>query len=176
MIIVGLGNPGKEYVGTRHNLGFQVLDQLAQDLHLEWTVERDVLVTRSGEHWLLKPQTYMNRSGQALKDFFSYKNISTESADIHRNLLVIHDELDFEPGQWKLQRGRSSAGHNGVQSIIDAMNTKDFERLRIGIGSGKSFNIPSEDFVLQTFPSTELPAIHVAVSEVVELIKKQLSV
>jgi PTH1 family peptidyl-tRNA hydrolase len=109
MIIVGLGNPGPEYTGTRHNVGFAVLDQLALSLGISWSTERNTLAAREGDVWLLKPQTFMNHSGQALRDFLIYKNISTAGADLHQHLLVIHDELDFAVGQWKMQRDRSSA-------------------------------------------------------------------
>ncbi len=176
MIIVGLGNPGQEFTGTRHNLGFVVLDQLAATLGVSWAHERDVMVARIGHDWLIKPWTYMNRSGAALKDFFAYHNISTDPADLHRDLLVVHDELDFEPGVWKTQRGRSSAGHNGVQSIIDACGTKDFNRLRIGIGNGQSSGIPGEDYVLQSIPAPDreplVQAISAAVESIISKIKK----
>lgn len=167
MIIVGLGNPGQEFTGTRHNLGFVILDRLAAAHELSWVRERDVMVARSGDHWLIKPGTYMNRSGTAVKDFFAYKNISTDSADLHRDLLVVHDELDFEPGVWKIQRDRSSAGHNGVQSIIDAFGTKDFNRLRIGIGNGQASGIPGEDYVLQSIPAPDREPLEGAVSAAV---------
>ena len=174
MIIVGLGNPGPDYLGTRHNIGFEILDQLADALGVSWSAERDVLAARTGDHWLIKPQTYMNRSGHAIRDFLVYKNISIESADLHQHLLVIHDELDFAVGQWKVQRDRSSAGHNGVQSIIDALSTKDFQRVRVGIGNGKAFNIPSEDFVLQSFPHTDRILLNLVITEIVDTVRQRL--
>lgn len=177
MILVGLGNPGPEYATTRHNLGFVVLDALAQSLDVSWNHEREVVVARYGDSWLLKPQTFMNKSGSALQDFLTYKNISIDSADIHRDLLVVHDELDFEPGDYKIQRDRSSAGHNGVQSIIDQFNTKDFSRLRLGIGNGRLNDIPSEDYVLQRPPEAErellATAVTQAVEELVRLVEKK---
>lgn len=172
MIIVGLGNPGKEYFGTRHNLGFVVVDALAATLGLTWSNERGVMAARFGDHWLLKPQTYMNRSGDCLKDFFAYKNISINSADLHRDLIIVHDELDFPPGEFKLQRDRSSAGHNGVQSVIDAFSSKDFSRIRIGIG--KLPQIPIEEYVLQNIPAVDQSAIDEATTAVVDLLRKKL--
>lgn len=174
MVLIGLGNPGPEYTGTRHNLGWQVIDALAEKLGLSWAAERDVMLARTEPHWLIKPQTFMNRSGQALRDWLTYKNISTDLADLHRDLLVIHDELDFAPGVWKIQRDRSSAGHNGVQSIIDQLGSKDFTRLRMGIGSGRDFGIPSEDFVLQRPPELERTALRTAITEAVEQLQTTL--
>ncbi len=173
MIIVGLGNPGPDYTGTRHNVGFAVLDQLAEALAVSWSQERDVLAVRTGDHWLVKPQTYMNRSGDALKDFLTYKNISLDGADLHRDLVVIHDELDFPPGEVKRQHSRSSAGHNGVQSIIDALSTKDFARIRIGIG--KSDVIPTEDYVLQTLPAPDRELVRAAIDQAVTELLSDLS-
>lgn len=174
MIIVGLGNPGSDYIGTRHNIGFAVLDQFAETLGLSWSPERDVLVARESDVWLLKPQSYMNHSGQALRDFLIYKNIPTTGANLHQQLLVIHDELDFSVGQWKMQRDRSSAGHNGVQSIIDAFSTKDFSRIRVGIGSGKLINIPNEEYVLQTIPATDRPLLDQATKEIIDVIQEKI--
>lgn len=175
MIIVGLGNPGPEYTGTRHNAGFVVLDQLAETLGLSWSPERDVLAARESDLWLLKPQSFMNHSGQALRDFLVYKNISTEAAALHQQLLVIHDELDFAVGQWKMQRDRSSAGHNGVQSIIDAFSTKDFTRIRVGIGSGQLINIPNEEYVLQTIPTTDRPLLDQVTKEIIGVIQEKFT-
>ncbi len=172
MIIVGLGNPGSEYSTTRHNLGWQVIDALAVKLGLTWTKERDVMAARLDPHWLVKPQMFVNRSGESLRDWLDYKNISTDPADLHRDLIVVHDELDFEPGVCKLQRDRSSAGHNGVQSIIDQLNSKDFFRLRIGIGSGRELGIPNEDFVLQRPPATEREALAAAVIKAVDQLQE----
>lgn len=172
MIIVGLGNPGPEYSATRHNLGWQVIDALTAELGIDWTKERDVLFARAEPHWFIKPQTFMNRSGLALRDFFSYKNLPTDPADLHRDLIVIHDELDFEPGNFKLQRGRSSAGHNGVQSIIDQFASKDFFRMRIGIGSGRDIGVPNEDFVLQRPPEPERELLKSAVTQAVDALRK----
>lgn len=175
MIIVGLGNPGPEYSATRHNLGWQVVEALAQHLGTTWERDRDVLVARFGSHWLVKPQTFMNRSGVALRDWLEYKNISIDPADLHRDLLVVHDELDFEPGVFKMQRDRSSAGHNGVQSIIDQLNSKDFYRLRIGIGSGRELGIPNEDFVLQRPPQPEREALNTVIPQAVQQLQELLN-
>lgn len=172
MIIIGLGNPGKDYLDTRHNVGFEAIEALAKALGADWTADRDVAVARYGDHWLIKPQTYMNRSGDALKDFFTYKNIATDPATVLDQMIVIHDELDFPPGEVKAQRDRSSAGHNGVQSIIDAFSTKDFTRFRIGIG--KSPHIPTDEYVLQNIPDQERPAINEAIATTAELLRKKI--
>lgn len=172
MIIVGLGNPGEEFHGTRHNVGFAALDFLVQELRLDdWSKDRDVLSTRFQDHLLIKPQTYMNKSGQALRDFFTWHSLSSESANLHSQLIVLHDELDFELGVMKTQRDRSSAGHNGVQSLIDAFQTKDFTRWRIGIGNNQALNIPAEDYVLQRFAPAERETLQSVFQDVARLVQ-----
>ena len=150
MIVVGLGNPGPEYTGTRHNVGFLVVDALAETLGLDWRSNRDVLVAKDDDVILIKPWTFMNNSGKALKDFLAYANIPSDSAALH-SMVVIHDDLDFPLGTVKFQRDRSSAGHNGIQSIIDAFATKDFYRYRVGISPEGERLVPGDVFVLQRF-------------------------
>lgn len=168
MIIVGLGNPGPEFTGTRHNVGFFVVDALAENLGLEWRSVRDVMVAKDDTTTLIKPWTYMNRSGAALKDYFSYTNIFADPAALHAQLLVIHDDLDFPIGTYKLQRDRSSAGHNGVQSIIDAFSTKDFSRFRIGISPEGENIVPGDEFVLQRFSAPDRDSINRITGEILQ--------
>lgn len=175
MIITGLGNPGQEFAATRHNFGFMVLDALATSLGCEWQEDRSVLWSKVGQHWLLKPQSYMNRSGHALSEFFRWHNISAETAALHANLLVVHDDLDFPLGTLREQRDRSSAGHNGVQSIIDAFSTKDFSRLRLGIAQESLAVIPTEEFVLQQFLPNERPLLDETIQEAVRLLTEKIS-
>ncbi|HVW23603.1 MAG TPA: aminoacyl-tRNA hydrolase [Candidatus Saccharimonadales bacterium] len=152
LLLVGLGNPGREYDGTRHNIGFEALDKFvaANDEFEPWIAKKDLkcLLTsgRLGEARVLavKPTTFMNLSGEAVQKVMDFYKIPAE------NVLVIHDELDIDFGQIRLRRGGSSAGHNGLKSIICLIG-EDFGRIRIGIGPKKPARIDSADFVLKTF-------------------------
>jgi len=149
-LIVGLGNPGPEYETTRHNAGFWLADHLADDLRASFALEKAFAgwVAKAkvdGENVvLLKPTTFMNRSGQsvgAVARFFKFTPAQ---------VLVLHDELDLLPGQVKLKQGGGNAGHNGLKDIHAALGTPDFWRLRIGIGHPRSLGLAQAvaDFVL----------------------------
>lgn len=133
-LIVGLGNPGSEYENTRHNAGFWFVDRLASEYRESFRLEKKFFgevckVNIAGQPcWLLKPVTFMNRSGQALAAIASYYKIEPQ------NILVAHDELDHDAGSTRLKLGGGHAGHNGLRDIISAIGTKDFYRLRLGIG------------------------------------------
>lgn len=133
-LIVGLGNPGREYEATRHNVGFWWVDTLAQEhkLNFKNDVKFQGLIARGMVHeheiFLLKPQTFMNLSGRAVAAVAQFYKI------LPAQILVIHDELDLEPGIAKLKTGGGHGGHNGLKDIIAQLGTKDFWRLRIGIG------------------------------------------
>ena len=131
IIIVGLGNPGKKYEKTRHNVGFRVIDELTK--------------IKTRKFIIAKPQTFMNNSGKAVKALVSFYKIKPE------NLWIVHDDIDLPIGKIKTAKGRGSAGHKGVQSIINELRTKDFNRIRIGIcpKTGKPKSV--EKFVLQNF-------------------------
>lgn len=154
--IVGLGNPGAKYEDTRHNLGFALLDQIVAHLELAPFQEQGKFkaeMTRNDDpihHWFfMKPQTYMNNSGEAVGEFVRFYKLPLN------DLLVIHDDLDLPFAKMKHVVDRGPAGHNGVQSIIDALGSQSFHRIRIGIGSSKEAGIPSEDYVLQKFSADE---------------------
>ena len=145
-LIVGLGNPGSKYENTRHNLGFRVLDLLAGGE--EWKNKYDSQFLKLDNVILAKPQTFMNKSGEAVAQILKYYPDA--------QLVVIHDELDFPLGSIKIMKNISSAGHNGVQSIIDALGTKDFIRLRLGIDNSQTRGeLPGDDYVLQKFSPDE---------------------
>ena len=133
-LIVGLGNPGSEYTETRHNAGFWFVEELAAASGAQFRVEKKFhgevakIHVAGRDIWLLKPQTFMNRSGQAIKSLASFYRIEAE------NILVAHDELDLEVGVIKLKMGGGHGGHNGLRDTIAHLGTKDFYRLRIGIG------------------------------------------
>ncbi len=133
-LIVGLGNPGLEYVWTRHNLGFQVIDCLANKLGLKLGREkfRGLYTTStylSQKIILLKPLTYMNNSGECIRDFINYFQISIEDT------LVIYDDLSLPLESFRYRSRGSSGGHNGIKNIIECLKTQKFLRLKIGIGS-----------------------------------------
>ncbi len=133
-LFVGLGNPGAEYEATRHNAGFWWLDALADQLGARFVPERAYqgLVARvnrpDGPVWLIKPMTFMNRSGAAVAPLARFFKIEPQQ------ILVVHDELDLLPGQSKLKFGGSAAGHNGLKDIHGLLGTPEFWRLRLGIG------------------------------------------
>lgn len=132
--VVGLGNPGPKYADTRHNAGFRFVDELARThgvvLRNEGKFHAAVarLTTSVGDCWLLEPTTYMNHSGRAVAAFCHFYRIKPSE------LLVAYDELDMEPGTVRLKTGGGHGGHNGMRDICSALGSKDFHRLRIGIG------------------------------------------
>lgn len=133
-LFVGLGNPGPEYEGTRHNVGFWWIDALARQLKVHLNPERSWfgLAARTSVQgrtlWLLEPQTFMNASGKSVAALARFYKIRPEE------ILVVHDELDFSPGQIKLKHGGSHGGHNGLRDIHAQLGASDYWRLRIGIG------------------------------------------
>ena len=146
-LIVGLGNPGQQYEKTRHNAGFLFLDALARDLGCAWTNQprfQGLFAEGSvanGKVMLLKPDTFMNRSGQSVGKIARYYKLLPEE------ILVVHDELDFNPGVVKLKQDGGHAGHNGLRDIIAHLGSKAFYRLRIGIGRPPAGKVVV-DFVL----------------------------
>ena len=157
-IIVGLGNPGKEYEYTRHNLGFLVVTLLAQQNSLKFLKSSVTqALTAEGkighqEGVLLLPWTYVNNSGSAVSQIMAHKEISPE------NILVVCDDLNIDFGQIRLRSQGSGGGHNGLASIIEKLNTKNFSRLRMGIGSPLKKE-ETVDFVLGEFSSNEKKAL-----------------
>ncbi len=146
-LIVGLGNPGKDYAGSRHNLGFQVVEALSEKINAarpnqkHWSLIAETAYKRR-KVMLAQPLTYMNLSGRAVKELMRNYRI-----DIDR-LLVIYDDLDLPAGAIRLRGSGGSAGHRGIQSIIDTLGTSEFPRLRIGIGKAPEGLEPA-DYVLQ---------------------------
>lgn len=169
-LIVGLGNPGNEYEKTRHNAGFLAVDALREELkgtpwkfEKKWNAEISTMVVGDQKITLAKPQTFMNNSGEAVGAVARFYKVAP--ADVW----VAHDELDFPCGTLKIKVGGSAAGHNGVQSVINAIGN-DFVRFRIGINTPHEG--PSEDFVLKPFSKDELKIL----KEVVDRFKGSASV
>lgn len=140
-MIVGLGNPGKQYERTRHNSGFMAMDKVAEKLNLNIDKkEFAALTAKNNQVILVKPQTYMNNSGEAVSQIMKYYHI-----DIN-DLLIIYDDLDLKYGQLRLRLKGSSGGHNGIKSIINYIHSENFKRIRIGIE--KNPLIETADYVL----------------------------
>lgn len=160
-VIVGLGNPGKRYEWTRHNLGWLALDELKKTYapDTKWQDHRKAKaliceVSINNERAvLMKPLTFMNDSGRALREYLDYHNGTIQ------DLLVIYDEADLDLGELKIAEQGGSAGHNGIKSIIKDLKTDQFLRLRLGIKNKKKDKIPTDKFVLQPFGMLEKPKV-----------------
>lgn len=165
VLIIGLGNPGVEYAKTRHNVGFMALDFFAPD-DAVWKKEKNALTTRveiDGRNAILvKPQTYMNNSGDAVAPLMAFYKIPLE------NVIVIHDDMDLKVGDCREKIGGGSAGHNGIKSIDNAIG-KEYRRVRIGIGHPRDFesSMDPADWVLGKFDDNQLKQI----KSVIESIK-----
>jgi len=151
-VIAGLGNPGEKYAKTRHNIGFMVTAELAERFNINSSYKFDGLIGDfffGGEKIIIfQPMKYMNKSGQPISKLLDYFQIEA------KDLLVIHDDLDLDLGKMRFRQNGSSGGHNGIKSIINNLGTKEFRRLKIGIGRPPE-NIPVPDFVLTTFQGEE---------------------
>ncbi len=154
-ILVGLGNPGSKYSKTRHNIGFRVIDHFSET-HKIPIEEKDSYMIGRGtadghEVVLLKPLTFMNRSGQAVRKVLKkFNKLSDKLDDV---LLVVQDDLDIEPGVVKIRKEGSSGGHKGIESVIQETGTRNFIRVKVGIGRDKS--APTDEYVLAQFRSSE---------------------
>lgn len=168
-LIVGLGNPGKEYEKTRHNAGFMAIDKLAEDncassfkkkfqgLYTECEIAREKVI-------LLKPQTYMNLSGNSVAEATKFFKINKD------NVIVIHDEIDLEFGREKVKKGGGNAGHNGLKSI-DAAIGNDFIRIRIGVGRPSTKNEVS-DYVLGNFSKAEKEQLDDIMDKIAKIVEE----
>jgi len=169
-IIVGLGNPGQEYENTRHNAGFMLVDKLARDAGAVWQFNKrfKAEIAESRGVFFVKPQTFMNESGVAVAAVLSYYKLlprtlgilKAKGADLSQILTVAHDDLDIEFGKYKISVDSRSAGHRGVQSIIDHLKTKNFQRIRLGIKLEDKSRIPADKFVLMKFSAEEKEKIN----------------
>jgi PTH1 family peptidyl-tRNA hydrolase len=157
-LVVGLGNPGSEYTATRHNVGFIVVDELARRFgvsvdHEKWQAYSAQLDLWGSKVCLLKPNTFMNLSGKAVARYVDFYKVRPEQ------ILVVHDDLDMAPGRVKLVAGGGTGGHNGIRSLVECLGTKDFMRLKLGIGRpgkvGLFSGMPVEKYVLAPFTPGE---------------------
>ncbi|MBI5404410.1 MAG: aminoacyl-tRNA hydrolase [Ignavibacteriae bacterium] len=160
-LIIGLGNPGSKYELTRHNIGFQILDYLADYLKVKFKPSKGEWYGASGnyngfEFYFMKPFTFMNNSGEAIFDFLTNNNIPLN------NILVVYDDFQIPLGMIRLRTKGSDGGHNGIASIIYRLETMSFPRMRIGIGKDQLINKGDfVDFVLTKFSSDEIEAMKV---------------
>ena len=165
-IIVGLGNPDKKYENTRHNVGFMAIDALAEKLGLTWEESKKfrAQICQSGNTIFVKPQTFMNNSGQSVRAVLAYYKLlpkklgvfKVKDSDLSEILTVIHDDIDISLGKYKISIDSRSAGHKGVESIITHLKTKNFKRVRIGIRTEMANRMPADKFVLEKFREEEL--------------------
>jgi len=167
-LIVGLGNPGSEYEKTRHNAGFWLVEALAHQQNQVFRKENKFsgsackIKAQGKECWLLKPQTFMNRSGQAVAALALYYKIPRQ------NILVIHDELDLSPGTARFKQSGGHGGHNGLRSLIASLGGNDFSRMRIGIGHpGHSSEVSR--YVLHEASKIDMQSIESAILDALDV-------
>ncbi|MEM6998074.1 MAG: aminoacyl-tRNA hydrolase [Patescibacteria group bacterium] len=165
LLIVGLGNPGKQYLNNRHNYGFTTLERFAQTNGLSWKEDTKMKGhVASGniagcKIMLLKPMTFMNESGQAVRAALDYYKLPTSS------LHVIYDEADLDLGHIRVGQGGGSAGHNGIKSIDQHIGAGEYTKIRLGIGPKDPPQIDLADFVLQDFPKDQMEVVKKVVQE-----------
>ena len=168
-VIIGLGNPGNKYFETRHNIGFMVVDELAEQCQFSWSMNKKFQAQTAegmiaGEKVILvKPMTYMNESGQSVRALTDYYQINNDE------MMIVYDDLDLKVGKLRLRQTGSAGGHNGIKSIIAHLNSKDFPRAKVGIDRPKNKTVVQH--VLSTFNKEEYPIIKEAVNQTVKAIE-----
>ena len=164
-LIAGLGNIGDKYCFTRHNAGFMVLDKLAFDNNFSFREESKLkcFLAKSNDIIFIKPTTFMNLSGEAVRAVMDYYKIDV------KDILIVYDDIALDLGRIRFRANGSDGGHNGIKSVIKHVGTKEFDRLKIGIGPQP--NIPSENYVLQNFPKDQLETLKDVLKKSDEAIK-----
>ena len=175
-LIVGLGNPEEEYSKTRHNMGFNTINEISEKYKIEVKQKKFQALYGSGiiegqKVILLKPQTYMNLSGNSVKEVVDFYKIEKN------NLIVIYDDMDIAPGKIKVRKKGSAGGHNGMKSIIQMLGTEDFCRIRVGIGRPE-FKGDEINYVIGAIPEEEIPklneGIELAKNAVIDILKNNI--
>lgn len=171
-LIVGLGNPGKEYDKTRHNIGFMCIDKIAEYFKVDFDSKKFTgsytQFNHNGEKIiLLKPGKYMNLSGEVIRDFVNFFKINIE------DILIICDDLDTNVGTYRLRYKGSSGGHNGLKNIELHLSTKDYKRIKIGISNNK--NIDTKDYVLGKFSKEEMDLINPIMDKMSNIVEDYLN-
>lgn len=159
-LIVGLGNPGKQYQLSRHNLGWMVLDQIATDLNLQWSTHKYSLTAKNSDLILAKPTTYMNLSGEAVQKLKAFYKLDNQ------DITIVYDDFAIEFGALRIRQSGSGAGHNGIKSVIDTIG-EDFWRYRIGIGPKPNYQA-TRDFVLANFSDDEATSLNTFVPAIAQ--------
>ena len=165
-IIAGLGNPGAKYEKTRHNAGFLAIDALAEELSVKINRSKFHSLVAEAELsgvgvLLMKPETFMNNSGIAIGEAAAFYKIPPE------NVIILHDEINFDPGVIRIRRKGSSGGHNGLKSIIEHLSSENFPRIKIGVGKKPSPEYDLVDFVLGKFSKEDTEAICARYSDII---------
>ena len=172
-LIIGLGNPEEEYSKTRHNMGFNAINKIAIKYNIEVNKTKfqglyETTIIEGQKVILVKPQTYMNLSGNCVQEFVNFYKIEKE------NIIIIYDDMDIEPGEIKIRKKGGPGGHNGMKSIIQMLGTEQFARVRIGIGRPKH-NGDEINYVIGAIPKEEMPKLddgtEKAKDAVIEIIK-----
>lgn len=169
-VIVGLGNPGTKYADTRHNIGFVAVDYLSRQLNININKIRHKALVGEGyigteKILLVKPQTYMNLSGESVMNVVDYYKLPSE------NLIIIYDDVDLSPGVLRIRPQGSSGSHNGMKSIIYLLNKDDFPRIRIGIGKQPEY-MDLADYVTGKLPKDEIPIMVEAVKRAADAVEE----
>ena len=167
-LIVGLGNPGEKYKKTRHNIGFEVVERIVADIGSNFSESKWKALVGKGEIdgqsvIFVKPQTFMNLSGEAVEPILSYYKVPLD------NVIVIHDDLDLDCGRIKLCSKRGAGGHNGIKSLIQRLGGNDFNRIKIGIGRPPE-EMPVDRYVLGRFTEEEYEDISSAINRAVDAV------
>ncbi len=165
-LVVGLGNPGRKYKDTKHNIGFMCLDKYTKDNSLKFKIDNKFRgeAVKEGNLILLKPHTFMNLSGESIRLVMDYYNIDV------KDVLIIYDDLALPLGKLRLREKGSPGGHNGIKSIVSHMGTQEFQRVRIGIDANPL--IETKDYVLGKFSKEERKALEEVFPKVSNIIKE----
>ena len=173
-LIVGLGNPTKQYEKTRHNIGFDVMDALADKYNISISENKHKALCGKGviegmKVVLAKPQTYMNLSGESVAELVNYYKLDPES-----ELIVVFDDISLEPGNIRIRKKGSAGGHNGIKNIIANLGTDRFMRVKVGVGE-KPKNWDLADYVLSPFTKDERPLVNLAIEHAAKAIEQMLN-
>ena len=173
-LIVGLGNPEKKYDKTRHNIGFDTIDALADKYNISMNEKKHKALCGTGvidgvKVLLAKPQTYMNLSGESVRELVNYYKVDPES-----ELIVVYDDISLAPGQIRIRKKGSAGGHNGIKNIIANLGTDHFMRVKVGVGE-KPKNWDLADYVLSPFTKDERPLVNLAIEHAAKAIEQMLN-
>ena len=171
-LIVGLGNPEKEYGNTRHNMGFDTINEIAKNNNIDINKNKfkglyETLNLQNQKAILLKPQTYMNLSGESVREIVDFYNIEPQ------NIIVIYDDIDIEKGHIKIRKKGGAGSHNGMKSVVQELGRTDFARIRVGIGQPE-FKSDMINYVIGKVPKEEQEILHQGVKKAAEAVEEIL--